>query len=76
MEKFAPLNLSPEEIVDYTPAWSGERFGDGRPKVADNILERMRLVTITEAWGILRGDGFHFQYAGDFLCTHPGQVLV
>lgn len=76
MEKFAPLNLSPEEIIDYTPEWTGERFADGRPKVPDSILERMRLVTITEAWGILRGDNFHYQYAGDFICTHPSEVLV
>lgn len=76
MEKFAPLNLSPEEIIEYTPEWTGERFADGRPKVPDNIIERMRLVTITEAWGILRGDEFHYQYAGDFICTHPGEVLV
>ena len=76
MEKFAPLNLSPEELIDYTPEWTGERFADGRPKVPDNILERMRLVTITEAWGILRGDGFHHQYEGGFICTHPGEVLV
>jgi len=76
MEKFAPLNLSPEEICDYTPEWRGERFSDGRPKVPDSILERMRLVTITEAWGVLRGDGFHHQYEGGFLCTHPEQVLV
>lgn len=76
MEKFAPLNLSPEELIDYTPEWTGERFADGRPKVADGILERMRAVTITEAWGILRGDGFHYQYEGGFICTHPGEVLV
>lgn len=76
MEKFAPLNLNPEEIIDYTPEWTGERFADGRPKVADSILARMRAVTITEAWGILRGDNFHFQYAGDFICTHPGETLV
>jgi len=76
VEKFAPLNLSPEEIIDYTPEWTGERFADGRPKVPDSILERMRLVTITEAWGILRGDNFHYQYAGDFICTHPSEVLV
>ena len=76
MEKFAPLNLNPEEIIDYTPEWTGERFADGRPRVPDNILERMRLVTITEAWGLLRGDNFHFQYAGDFICTHPVETLV
>ena len=27
-EKFCPLNLTPEEIVDYTREWQGERFAD------------------------------------------------
>jgi regulator of RNase E activity RraA len=76
MEKFAPLNLSSEELVEYTPEWKGDRFPDGRPRVPDDILERMRQVTITEAWGILRGAGYHWQYEGNWQCTHPGQVLV
>jgi regulator of RNase E activity RraA len=76
MEKFAPFNLSPQELIDYTPDWTGERFDDGRPKVADHIIERMKQVTITQAWGVLRGDGYHHQYEGNFICTHPGGVLV
>jgi 4-hydroxy-4-methyl-2-oxoglutarate aldolase len=76
MEKFAPFNLSPQELIDYTPDWTGERFEDGRPKVADGIIERMKQVTITQAWGVLRGDGYHHQYEGNFICTHPGAVLV
>jgi 4-hydroxy-4-methyl-2-oxoglutarate aldolase len=76
MEKFAPFNLSPQELIDYTPDWTGERFEDGRPKVADGIIERMKQVTITQAWGVLRGDGYHHQYEGNFICTHPGGVLV
>ncbi|MCB0080772.1 MAG: hypothetical protein KDE47_07585 [Caldilineaceae bacterium] len=76
MEKFAPFNMTPEELIDYTPDWTGERFEDGRPKVPDNIIERMRQVTITQAWGVLRGDGYHHQYADGFVCTHPGGVLV
>ena len=76
VEKFAPLNLAPEEIVAYTPEWHGERFADGRPRVPDDIIERMRHVTITEAWGVLRNEGFHWQYEGDWQCTHPRQVLV
>lgn len=36
----------------------------------------MRQVTITEAWGVLRGAGYHWQYEGNWQCTHPGQVLV
>lgn len=76
MTKFAPLNLSAEELIEYTPDWTGERAADGRPLVADDILDRMRRVTITEAWGILRGNGYHHQYEDGWLCTHPGQVLV
>lgn len=75
-EKFAPLNLSPDEIIDYTREWTGERFADGRPKVSDDIIQRMRNVTITEAWGVLRGDGYHHQYVGGFMPTHPGEVLA
>jgi regulator of RNase E activity RraA len=76
MEKFAPLNMDPAEIIDYTPEWTGERFDDGRPKVSDGILERMQAVTLTQAWGVLRGEGYHWQYEQDFVCTQPGGVLV
>ncbi len=75
MEKFAPLNLSPEELTAYTPEWQGERFPDGRPRVPDEIVARMRQVTITQAWGVLRGAGFNHQYEGGWQCTHPGGVL-
>ena len=76
MEKFAPLNMSPEELIEYTPEWEGERFADGRPKVPDDILERMRNVSITQAWGVIRGPGYNWQYEDGWICTHPGQVLV
>ena len=76
MEKFCPLNLSPDELIVYTPEWTGERFDDGRPKVPDDILVRMKQVTITQAWGVLRGSGFEWQYEGGWQCTHPGKVLV
>ena len=76
MEKFAPLNMSPEELIEYTPEWEGERFADGRPKVPDDILARMHNVSITQAWGVLRGPGYNWQYEDGWICTHPGQVLV
>ncbi|MGA2272398.1 MAG: dimethylmenaquinone methyltransferase [Bryobacteraceae bacterium] len=31
-----------EQMIEYTPAWTGERFADGRPKVSDSLLERAR----------------------------------
>lgn len=76
MEKVCPLNMTREEMIDYTPEWQGERFADGRPRVPDEILERMRNVTITQAWGVLRGQGYEWQYEDGWMCTHPGQVLV
>jgi 4-hydroxy-4-methyl-2-oxoglutarate aldolase len=75
-DKFCPLSMSPSEIVDYTPEWSGDRFDDGRPKVSDAILERMRDVTTTQAWGVVRGQGYEWAFEGDWFCTHPDEVLV
>jgi regulator of RNase E activity RraA len=76
MEKFAPLNLTPDELTEYTREWNGERFPDGRPKVPDSIIERMKSVTITQAWGVLTGQGYKWQYEGNWHCTHPDGVLV
>ena len=75
MEKFAPLNMSREDLIDYTPEWDGDRFDDGRPKVPDDIIDRMRAVSITQAWGVLRNHNYHHQYEDGFVCTHPGEVL-
>ncbi len=74
--KFAPQNLTPQELVEYTPEWTGDRFADGRPRVGDELIERLRSVTITQAWTVLRNEGFHWQYEGGWVCTHPGQVLA
>ncbi len=73
---YCPFNLSREEMIDYTREWTGERFDDGRPRIPDSLVQRARLVSITGAWHILRGEGFHHQYEGGFVCTHPGEVLA
>src|SRR5690349_14910624 len=51
-----------EDVIKYTPDWNGERFGDGRPKVPDTILDRMKSVTLEEAWAVLREAGYNHQY--------------
>ncbi|MEE3234610.1 MAG: RraA family protein [Candidatus Latescibacterota bacterium] len=75
METFAPLNLPKEALIEYTPEWTGDRGPDGRPHVPDKIVERMRNVTITQAWGVVRGEGYEHQYEGNWNCTHPGGTL-
>jgi regulator of RNase E activity RraA len=68
--------LTPESLMKYTPDWKGERFSDGRPKVPDGILKRMKSVTLEEAWAQLRSAGFNHQYEDGWLSIHPDKVLV
>jgi len=65
-----------EIIVEMTRLYTGERFPDGRPKVPDDILDRMRTVSSEEAWGTLRNLGYVRQFVGGWMETHPGRVLV
>ena len=65
-----------DDVIKYTPDWQGERFPDGRPKVPDDILDRMKNVTLEEAWATLRSAGFNHEYEDGWLSIHPDQVLV
>jgi regulator of RNase E activity RraA len=68
--------ITPQELVFLTPEWQGERFDDGRPRVPDDILDRMRQVTLEEAWAVLRNNRFNFAYEGDWQTIDPDAVLV
>ena len=68
--------ISKEELIFLTPDWHGERFDDGRPKVPDAILLRMKQVTLEEAWAVLKGENFKYQYAEDWQTINPDSVLV
>ena len=68
--------ISPEQLIFYTAEWEGERFPDGRPKVPDEILERMKIVSIEEAWGTIRGQRFNNQYEGDWMMIHEDEPII
>lgn len=65
-----------DDIVQITPLWQGERFQDGRPKVPDDILRRMRKITLEEAWGPLWNKGYRYQFEGDFKVINGDRTLV
>jgi len=65
-----------EDVIKYTPEWRGERFPDGRPKVPDSILDRMKNVTLEEAWATLQQANFMNQYEDGWLSIHGDKVLV
>ena len=54
--------LTRDQIIAITPEWKGERLADGRPNVPDKLLERLRNISLEEAWGILRGKGYNNQF--------------
>ena len=71
-----PGILTRERLIEYTPDWTGERFPDGRPKVPDAILDRMKVVTLEEAWAVVSAAGFSHQFEDGWLSIHPDKVLV
>lgn len=65
-----------EQLEFYTQEWQGERFPDGRPRVPDDIVERMAKVSLEEAWGVLRGAGYNNQFEGNWQIIRPDQTMV
>lgn len=68
--------ISREELLFLTPEWKGERFEDGRPKVSDDILKRVKSVSVEEAWAVLKNEGYRYQIAEDWKMINPDSVLV
>ena len=54
-----------------TAEWKGERFPDGRPKVPDAVLDRLKLTSAEEAWQTLRNAGYTLQYEGGWKTREP-----
>jgi len=70
------VGSSPEYIKALTSEWVGERFPDGRPKVSDAILERLKNISIEEAWGVLRNKGYQNQYENDWQIINPDEPMT
>lgn len=66
-----------EYIKAMTAEWTGERFEDGRPKVPDNLLERLKKISVEQAWGYLRSQKYNNQFEGNWeLIMYPDEVMV
>ena len=72
-----------EYIEALTSEWNGERTPDGRPKVSDQLLERLKALTMEEVWASLRAKGYENQFE-NFASTfqngwqilHPDQIMT
>jgi 4-hydroxy-4-methyl-2-oxoglutarate aldolase len=78
-----------DQLAEYTKAWTGDRFPDGRPKVPDNLVQRAARMSAEEVsvnWNARGataapmptggGRGGSNQYAGDLEVLQPGTMLV
>src|SRR5437763_15539551 len=73
---YGQFTLTKQQMIAYTSANPYERFADGRPKVPDELLERVKGLVIEEAYGAVRAKGFPNQFAGDWKILHPGTKLI
>jgi regulator of RNase E activity RraA len=64
------------DVQAMTAQWQGERSADGRPRVADGLLQRMKAVSIEEAWEVLRQHGYENQFASGWQMLRPDQPFV
>jgi regulator of RNase E activity RraA len=68
---------NPEDIIAITPMWKGERFPDGRPKVADRYLKALHGMTLEEVWKPIFVKGYESQFEGRLSTLHDdGRKLV
>jgi 4-hydroxy-4-methyl-2-oxoglutarate aldolase len=73
----AQLGLfSTDQRITFTPDWHGERFADGRPKVADAILERLKDTDAEQAWDVLQEANYPNQFEGHWKVINPGERMV
>ncbi len=73
-----PVISSRQRAMSCTPLWRGPRMDDGRAYVSDSILERMKNVSITMAWGIVRGAGYRncYENAAGWQIIYPDKAIV
>src|SRR5882762_8184911 len=70
------VTFAKQDLVDYTEQNPFERFPDGRPKVADNLIQQARELSSEEVWAVLQEKGYNNQYADGFRILHPDKPMV
>ncbi len=69
------FKLDRDALIRYTSQNPFERFADGRPKVPDAILEKVKGLSAEEVFGIER-QGYPNQFDGELIALRPDKKLV
>jgi 4-hydroxy-4-methyl-2-oxoglutarate aldolase len=75
-ERAGGMAGSKADLMAMTPLWKGDRYPDGRPRVAEDLLKRLKAISIEEAWDVLRLRGYENQFASGWQMIHPDQPFV
>jgi regulator of RNase E activity RraA len=70
------LQLSREQIIEYTKQNPFERSADGRPKVPDDLLKKLEDVSAEEVWTVLSRHNYNNQFEGHWQILHPEKHLI
>jgi len=70
------IQPSREVLIEMTKLNPFDRFPDGRPRVPDELLERIKRATTEEAWGVMWEAGYKRQFEPNWRETHPGRITV
>lgn len=71
-----PIQPTREELTSLTSRCPFGRFDDGRPRVPDDLLDRLLHATTEQAWKVMDTEGYRFQFAGGWRETRPGRITV
>lgn len=74
--KSQSIGNSPENVIALTSQWKGERFDDGRPKVPDLVIERLKNATLEQIWSFLKERGYTNQIEMNWVILKSGKTMT
>ena len=70
------LVMDTAALTEFTVQNPFDRFPDGRPKVPDRVLDRLKSMSSEEAWAVLQRAGYRNQFEGNWKILHPERKLI
>src|SRR5690242_17177490 len=70
------VTFSRADLLKFTSKNPYGRFEDGRPKVPDEVLEKIREVSSEEIWSVLIRAGYPNQFEAGWQILHPEKKLI
>jgi len=70
------LVMDKAALTEFTVHNPFDRYPDGRPKVPDRVLDRLKNMSSEDAWAVLQRAGYRNQFEGNWKILHPERKLI